>query len=131
MNAGELGQNFKGSNSFSINLSGASISNIQIQQGTTNSSQTSNLSKNFDYDAISKFLNQISKYDLSESELGENSEKIQEVIGETKKAVEAKAYPSVIKHLLHTLRDLAVGVVGSLIATGIAAQINELFARLG
>lgn len=129
--AGESGQSSKGSNNFSINLTGASISNIQIQQGTTNSSQISNSSKDFDYDAVSDFLNHISKYDLSESELGENSGKIQEVIEETKTAVEAKAQPSVIKRLLHTLRDLAIGVTGSLIATGIASQIPVLLAKLG
>lgn len=120
-----------GSNSFSINLTGASISNIQIQQGTTNSSQISKSSKGFNYDAVSEFLNQIKKYDLSKMEFGENSGKIQEVIEETERAVECQAHPSTIKRLLHTLRDLAIGATGSLIASGIASQIPSLLTKLG
>lgn len=46
-------------------------------------------------------------------------------------AVSKKEEPSKIKKLLETMRDLVVGVSGSLIASGISAQIPNLIQQLG
>ena len=53
------------------------------------------------------------------------------LIAEAEEAIENKATPSKIKVVLDTIKDLMVGVTGSLIASGIAAQIPTLLAQLG
>ena len=114
-----------------INVSGGSISNLQIQQGSVNSSQVIAPSQDFDYNAVSNFLNQISKYPMLTDELGEKSAEFERLIAEAEEAIENKATPSKIKVVLDTIKDLMVGGTGSLIASGIAAQIPTLLAQLG
>ena len=64
-------------------------------------------------------------------ELGEKSAEFERLIAEAEEAIENKATPSKIKVVLDTIKDLMVGVTGSLIASGIAAQIPTLLAQLG
>ena len=114
-----------------ISVSGGSISNLQIQQGSVNSSQTIEPSQNFDYKAVSDFLNQISKYPMLTDELGENADKFEQLVTEAEVAVKNKEAPSKIKVVLETMKDLMVGITGSLIASGISAQIPVLLSQLG
>lgn len=114
-----------------INVSGGSISNLQIQQGSVNSSQVIAPSQDFDYNAVSNFLNQISKYPMLTDELGEKSAEFEQLVAEAEDAIENKASPSKIKAVLNTMKDLMVGMTGSLIASGIATQIPALLAQLG
>ena len=114
-----------------INVSGGSISNLQIQQGSINSSQIITPSQNFDYKAVSDFLNQISKYPMLTDELGENAVKFEQLVAEAESAVKNKEAPSKIKTVLETMKDLMIGVTGSLIASGIATQIPALLLQLG
>lgn len=114
-----------------INVSGGSISNLQIQQGSVNSSQAITPSQNFDYKAISDFLNQLSKYPMLTDELGENAVKFEQLVTEAEAAVKNKEAPSKIKTILTNMKDLMVGVTGSLIASGIATQIPTLLLQLG
>lgn len=115
----------------SVNVSGGSISNLQIQQGSANSSQAIAPSQNFDYEAVSNFLNQIGKYPMLSDELGENAAEFSQLIKEAKVAVRHKEAPSKIKTILMAMKDLMVGVTGSLIASGIGAQIPTLLLQLG
>lgn len=114
-----------------INVSGGSISNLQIQQSSVNSSQTITPSQNFDYEAVSDFLNQLNKYSMLNDELGENAVKFSQLVVEAEEAIKNKEAPSKIKTILTTMKDLMVGVTGSLIATGIATQIPILLSQLG
>lgn len=114
-----------------INVSGGSISNLQIQQGSVNSSQVIAPSQNFDYKAVSDFLNQIGKYPMLTDELGEKSAEFEQLVAEAEDAIENKAAPSKIKAVLNTMKELMVGITGSLIASGIASQIPALLAQLG
>ncbi|MEY8575787.1 hypothetical protein AALD01_15715 [Oscillospiraceae bacterium 21-37] len=114
-----------------INVSGGSISNLQIQQGSVNSSQVIAPSQDFDYKAVSDFLNRISKYPMLTDELGEKSVEFEQLVAEAEDAIENKASPSKIKAVLNTMKDLMVGITGSLIASGIATQIPALLVHLG
>lgn len=64
-------------------------------------------------------------------ELGEKSAEFEQLVAEAKDAVENKAAPSKIKAVLNTMKDLMMGITGSLIASGIASQIPTLLAQLG
>lgn len=103
------------------------VSGVQIQQGTINSSQTQNISQEFDYEAISKIIENIKKYDgLFDAEFGDKASKLRDRIEGLEKLIEKRDNPNKIKVLLTELKNLAVGVTGSLIASGIAAQIPIL-----
>lgn len=114
-----------------INVSGGSISNLQIQQGSVNSSQEIVPSQDFDYNAVSNFLNQISKYPMLTDEFGEKSAEFEQLVTVAEEAIKNKEAPSKIKTVLLTMKDLAVGITGSLIASGIATQIPALLTQLG
>ena len=93
--------------SYNTNNFYGDVTGVQIQQGTVNSSQTQTITQDFDYGAISDIIENIKKYDgMFDAEFGDKREN-----------------PSKIKKLLTELRNLAIGVTGSLIASGIAAQI--------
>lgn len=119
------------SNGININVSGGSISNLQIQQGSVNSSQRIAPPQNFDYKAVSDFLNQMNKYPMLTDELGENAAKFEQLVTEAETAVKNKEAPSKIKTVLEMMKDLMIGVTGSLIASGIATQIPALLSQLG
>lgn len=112
-----------------INVSGGSI--VQIQQNSVNSTQTITPSKNFDYKAVSDFLNQIRRYPMLSDELGDDAAKFEQLVAEAEEAIEHKEAPSKIKAVLETMKDLTVGITGSLIASGIATQIPVLLSQLG
>lgn len=120
-----------GTNSnYTLNIT-APVSNVQIQQGTINSAQMLTSSKDFNYNALAEFLDKIRKYPQIDEEFGDNAVEFQQIVVEAQQAVEDKKSPSKIKKLLETLRDLTVGISGSLIASGIAAQIPILMQQLG
>lgn len=64
-------------------------------------------------------------------ELGEKSAEFEQLVAEAEDAIENKAAPSKIKAVLNTMKELMVGITGSLIASGIASQIPALLAQLG
>lgn len=124
--AGGAGQTFG-----SIDLSGSTITHLQIQQGTVNSTQSAADPPAFDYQAAAAFLERVREYELSDKEFGALAGEMRRILEETEAAVSGKESPSRIKGLLETLRDLAIGASGSLIASGIAAQIPPLIQQLG
>lgn len=111
-----------------LNIMG-SVSGSQIQQGTTESSQTMSENGFFDYDAALKILLKIEKIFSSEDflgDFGDKSETVKEIVAETIEMVNRKEKPSKIKSALNNLKDLAIGVTGSLIASGICGLLAQL-----
>lgn len=104
------------------------VSNMQIQQGTINSSQTQTTSsETVDFEKVSEFVAKIKKYDIHfEDEYGEQAIEVREKIDEISSLVQKKENPGKIKSLLIELKNLSVGITGSLIATGIVEGIKHL-----
>lgn len=106
-----------------------SVLGSQIQQGTMNSTQTMEIVNSFDYDEVLDVLCKIKRSTQNEDfdmDFGEKSVEIKQIIDETLSMIETKEEPTKIKKMLSTLKDLAVGVSGSLIASGIYGLITQL-----
>lgn len=110
--------------SYNTNNFYGNATGIQIQQGTVNSSQNQTITQGFNYEEIEKFIERIKKYEgLFDSEFGDKADELRNTITGLEELVEKRENPSKIKRLLSELKNLVVGVTGSLIASGIAAQI--------
>ena len=60
---------------------------------------------------------------MLDAEFGDKASELREKIVSLEELIEKRDNPSKIKLLLTELKNLAIGVTGSLIASGIAAQI--------
>ena len=81
-----------------------------------------------DFDRVSEFVTKIKKYDsLLEDEFGDKAMEVRQKITEIDALVQKKENPSKVKMLLMDLKNLSIGVTGSLIATGIVEGIKLLF----
>ncbi len=106
------------------NIFNGDVSDIQIQQGTKDSTQTKNVNNGFDYDAVGKIIEQIRKYDgMLDSEFGECASELREKMEEIFVVVQRQENPSKIQVLLGDIKNLAMGVGGSLIASGILSLL--------
>lgn len=106
------------------NIFNGDVSDIQIQQGTKNSTQTKNVNTGFDYEAVGKIIEQIRKYDgMLDSEFGESASELREKMEEISSLVQRQENPSKIQVLLGDIKNLAMGVGGSLIASGILSLL--------
>ena len=105
------------------------VNNMQMQQGTVNSTQTQTIStESIDFDKVAEFVEKVKKYDpLLEDEYGEQATEVREKLDEISSLVQKKENPGKIKSLLMELKNLSVGVGGSLIATGIVEGIKLIF----
>lgn len=119
----------KAAENYGINISGT-VNHLQIQQGANNTIQQLS-AKEVDYSELEKFLNQLARHGITEEDFGEHTEQTRQVVTELETAVARKEAPSKIKGLLLTLKDLAIGAAGSLIAAGIQSQIPLLLMSLG
>lgn len=111
-----------------LTINGA-VSGSQIQQGNINSTQVMNTENAFEYDKVLDTLEKLKKTAYSSGfneDFGEDAEKVRIIIEETIKMVNDKEEPSKIKSALKTLKELAVGVTGSIIATGICGVLSQL-----
>lgn len=112
-------QSTNNTNNFYGNATG-----IQIQQGTVNSTQKQTVNPDFDYSSIQNVIEQIRKYDsMIDSEFGEKASEIRDKVDELAEIVEKKGNPDKVKTLLGDIKNLAMGVTGSLIASGIVALL--------
>lgn len=110
--------------SYNTNNFYGDVTGVQIQQGTVNSSQTQTITQDFDYGAISDIIENIKKYDgMFDAEFGDKASELREKIAGLEELIEKRENPSKIKMLLTELKNLAIGVTESLIASGIVAQI--------
>lgn len=101
------------------------VTGIQIQQGTVNSTQNQTINQGLDYESIKKLVEQIRKYDiLLDSEFGDKAPELREMVNEVSDLAETKSNPSRIKVLLGDIKNLAIGVSGSLIASGIISLVQ-------
>jgi hypothetical protein len=108
---------------------GGNVTGSQFQQGTNNSTQNMVVENNFDYEQVLKILNKINKSfenDDFQEEFGDKSEEIKKAVADTIEMVKRDEEPSKIKKALNTIKELAIGVSGSLIASGICGLIKQL-----
>lgn len=113
--------------SYNTNNFYGDVTGIQIQQGTVNSIQNQTITQDFDFDAVSDVIKNIKKYDaMFDSEFGDKATELRNKLDGIEKLIKNKENPGKIKTLLLELKNLAIGVTGSLIASGIAAQIPIL-----
>ena len=103
------------------------VTGVQIQQGTVNSSQSQSVNQGFDYAEVAEIIEKIKKYDsFLDDEYGENSLEIRNKIDEIEYLVQKKENPSRIKTLLSDIKNLSIGVTGSLIASGIVTLLSRV-----
>lgn len=108
---------------------GDNANGIQIQQNSDGSTQEMTNSQTFNYDKALEVLKEIKEYiDFLQFQatFGENSDNVKAIIEETIEAVENRSDEGIIKKSLRTLRELAIGTSGSLIASGIIALLGTL-----
>lgn len=105
------------------------VNNMQMQQGTVNSTQTQTITtESVDFDKVAEFVEKVKKYDpLLDDEYGEQAIVVREKLEEISSLVQKKENSGRIKSLLIELKNLSVGITGSLIATGIVEGIKLLF----
>ena len=103
------------------------VTGVQIQQGTVNSSQSQSVNQGFDYAEVAEIIEKIKKYDsFLDDEYGENALEIRNKIDEIEYLVQKKENPSRIKALLNDIKNLSIGVAGSLIASGIVTLLSRV-----
>lgn len=103
------------------------VTGVQIQQGTVNSSQSQSVNQGFDYAEVAEIIEKIKKYDsFLDDEYGENALEIRNEIDEIEYLVQKKENPSRIKTLLSDIKNLSIGVTGSLIASGIVTLLSRV-----
>lgn len=103
------------------------VTGVQIQQGTNNLSQEQTVMQEFDYDKLTKILEQIKKYDSTfDNEYGEKAPEIRSKIDEIETLLQKRENPSRIKILLADIKNLSIGVAGSLIASGIISLVSAI-----
>lgn len=113
--------------SYNTNTFYGDVIGVQIQQGTVNATQNQTITQEFNYEQIEEILEKIKKYEgLFDSEFGDKADELRDKISGLEELVEKRENPSKIKILLSELKNLAIGVTGSLIASGIVAQIPIL-----
>lgn len=97
---------------------------IQIQQGTNNSLQEQTITQEFNYAKVKEVLEQIKKYDsMFDEEYGEKAPELRNMIEEMEVLLQKRENPSKIKMVLTEIKNLSIGIAGSLIALGILATI--------
>lgn len=103
------------------------VTGVQIQQGTVNSSQSQSVNQGFDYAEVAEIIEKIKKYDsFLDDEYGENALEIRNKIDEIEYLVQKKENSSRIKTLLSDIKNLSIGVTGSLIASGIVTLLSRV-----
>jgi hypothetical protein len=108
---------------------GGNVTGSQLQQGTINSTQNMVVENKFDYEQVLKILNKIHKSfenDDFQEDFGEKSEEIKKTVEETIEMVKRNEEPLKIKKALKFIKELTIGVSGSLIASGIYGLITQL-----
>lgn len=112
-------------NSYTNNFYG-DVLDIQIQQGTKNSTQTKSVNNGFDYEAVGKIIEQIRKYDgMLDSEFGNSAIELREKMEEISSLVQKRDNPGKIQALLGDIKNLAIGVGESLISAGILSLLKS------
>ncbi|MBR4026008.1 MAG: hypothetical protein IKJ01_00435 [Lachnospiraceae bacterium] len=110
-----------------INNFYGNVSNMQIQQGNINSTQTQTVAsmETVDFDKVMDFISKIKKYDtFFDDELGDKATSVREKLVEIETLAQKRENPSKIKMLLIELKNLVMGISGSIIASGIVEGLS-------
>ena len=100
---------------------------MQIQQGTVNSLQSQSVNQEFNYDEVTEIIQKIKKYEsFFDDEYGENASEMRDKIDEIENLLKKEENPSRIKILLNDIKNLSIGVTGSLIASGIVTLLSRV-----
>ena len=103
------------------------VSGVQIQQGTVNSLQSQSVNQEFNYDEVTEIIQKIKKYEsFFDDEYGENESEMRDKIDEIENLLKKEENPSRIKILLNDIKNLSIGVTGSLIASGIVTLLSRV-----
>lgn len=108
---------------------GDNAQGIQIQQNSAGAYQSMTNTKGFDYEQVSKVLDDISSYfDFPQFKetYGDNSENVKSLIESTIEAVHKHDDEELIKKSLGTLKKLTIGASGSIIGTGILTLLSKI-----
>ena len=96
--------------------------NIQIQQNTTNSSQT--IAEGIDFEKVSKIFSQIRGNMDSLGNSDAERKKIEDTLNEVQTNVDSKTEPSRVRKALSIIKDILINSSGSLAASGILYLIS-------
>ena len=104
------------------------VNGIQMQQGNETGTQTQSIGQpNFDYESVQKIINEIKRNnDVLDNVYGEKVNEVREILDEVTLLINNKNDSSKIKDALLLLKDLSMGISGSLIASGIVSMISNL-----
>ena len=105
------------------------VGNLQLQQGNSNNMKQGQnvVEEKFDYDQIKQIIDLINQEDNQLDVIyGDNVIQVRELVSEITSLTEQQKEPQKIKKALLTLKDLSVGITGSLIASGIVNMISSL-----
>lgn len=110
------GRNGLGGNSYTNNFYG-NTNGIQIQQGTTNSTQTQAVPHLLDAEQVDELIRMIKKYDaVLDNEYGaDEADKVREAANELEAAVKDGSSPKRAMGILSYIRDLSVNAGGGLL----------------
>lgn len=108
-----------------INIYG-NATDVQLQQGTINSSQSQQVQTGIDFEAAKKVIEKICSYQpMFIQEFGTQSSELEQALEEATAAVQEKE-PTRLKKAWNTIKSLAENVTGSLIATGIIELLRTV-----
>lgn len=103
----------------------AETTGVQIQQGTVSSTQSQSVDQKFNYNDVDNIIQKIKKYDdFLDDEYGEKAADVRDKINEIELLLQKKEQPSKIRVLLNDIKNLSIGVAGSIVASGIVALIG-------
>lgn len=104
------------------------VGHVQIQQNTTNSSQTLNLTQTVDEGKVTELIHMIKKYDsMLEAEYGkESADSLRKKVEELELTIKEPKSTNKVKKVLSYIRDLSVNAGGSLIAAGVIQLITSI-----
>jgi len=110
--------------SYNVNNFYGNLAGVQIQQGTSNSQQTQKNARQFDFEEVDRIVKNIKKYDdMFDTEFGDKAVELRAKLNDIETLLSSKQDPCKIRMLLLDIKNLAIGIGGSLIASGIVSQI--------
>ncbi len=106
----------------------APTNNVQIQQGTTNSTQNLADSKSLDIEKIKELVTCVNRYDsiLNEEYGAENASELRKAISELEECIKQSRETDKVPKILSYIRDLSIGVSGGVISSWIIKLIETV-----
>lgn len=116
------------SSNSNTNLFYGPVNEVQIQQGTVNSTQNQTITASLDESKIIKLINTIRKYDsVLDDEYGtENAHKLRNALTELESTRNKSNSEEKKRGLITYIRDLSVNAGGGLIASGILQLVSMI-----